>query len=81
MEINTKKYELITNDIGETITNSKTDEIVPSTQQAKNLRQILIENGKPINIITKEQLGSIGKARGISSKSIPIRTQINIFKI
>ena len=59
MEINTKKCELITNNIGETITNIKTDEIVPSTQQAKYLGQILNENGEPISIITKEQLGTI----------------------
>ena len=81
MEINTKKCELITNNIGETITNIKTDEIVPSTQQAKYLGQILNEKGEPTSIITKEQLGSIGKVIGINSKSIPIRTHIKIFKI
>ena len=81
MEINTKKCEFITNNIGETITNIKTQEIVPSTQQAKYLGQILNENGEPISIITKEQLGSIGKTIGINSKSIPIRTHIKIFKI
>ena len=81
MEINTKKCELITNNIGETITNIKTDEIVPSTQQAKYLGQILNEKGEPISIITKEQLGTIGKAIGIKCKSIPIRTHIKIFKI
>ena len=81
MEINTKKCEFITNNIGETITNIKTQEIVPSTQQAKYLGQILNENREPISIITKEQLGSIGKTIGINSKSIPIRTHIKIFKI
>ena len=35
MEIHTKNCELITNNIGETITNIKTDKIVPNTQQAK----------------------------------------------
>ena len=80
MDINTKKYELITNNIGEKITNIKTDETVPCTQQAKYLGQILNENGEPTSIITKEQLGSIGKTIGISNKSIPIRTHIKIFK-
>ena len=56
MEINTKKCELITNNIGEAITNIKADEIVPSRQQAIYLGQILNEIGEPINIIIKEQL-------------------------
>ena len=83
MEINTKKCELITNNIEETITNIKTDEIVPTTQQAKYLGQILNENREPIIIITKAkaQLGIIGKAIAINSKSISIRAHIKIFKI
>ena len=81
MEINTKKCEFITNNIGETITNIKTKETVPSVQQAKYLGQTLNEEGKPTNIISKEQLGSIGRTIGINSKYIPVRTHVKIFKI
>ena len=63
------------------MTNIKTNEIVPCTQQEKYLGQILNENGETIWIIAKEQLGSIGKEIGIRSKSIPIWTHIKIFKI
>ena len=81
MEINTKKNELITNNIGETITNIKTNEEVPSVQEAKYLGQILNENGEAISIISKEQLGTIGSAIGINNKYIPIRTHVKIFKM
>ena len=81
MEINTKKCEFITNNSGEKIINIKTNEIVPTVQQAKYLGQIINENGTPTSIITKEQLGTIGRAIGINSKDIPIRTHIKIFKI
>ena len=81
MEINTNKYEFITSNIGEKIINIKTNEVVPSVEQAKYLGQILNERGTPMSIITQEQLGTIGRTIGINNKNIPIRTHIKIFKI
>ena len=81
MEINTNKCEFITSNIGEKIINIKTNEVVPSVEQAKYLCQILNERGTPMRIITQEQLGTIGRTIGINNKNIPIRTHIKIFKI
>ena len=53
MEINTNKCEFITSNIGEKIINIKTNEVVPSVEQAKYLGQILNERGTPISIITQ----------------------------
>ena len=80
MEINTKKCELITNNIGKTITNIKTDDTVPCTQQVKYLGQILNEKGRTNKYNNKRTIRNNGKTIGISNKSIPIRTHIKIFK-
>ena len=81
MEINTNKCEFITSNIGEKIINIKTNEVVPSVEQAKYLGQILNERGTSMIIITQEELGTIGRTIGINNKNIPIRTHIKIFKI
>ena len=81
MEINTTKCELITNDVNDKIINIYTNEQVPNVSNAKYLGQSLNNMGEPINIITKNKLGTIKNIIGINGESLPSRINIKIFKI
>ena len=81
MEINTSKCELITNDVNDKIINILTKEQVPNVSSAKYLGQYLNNQGLPINVVTKNKLGTIKNIIGISGESLPIRTNVKIFKI